>query len=280
MTAVDLHLLVAGHSTQRELLARRGGSWRKVPFPATVALIVHATGPALYDTGYSSHYLDATTPFPERLYRWVIPGSITPRETASAQLADYGYAADQVGTIVLSHLHADHSSGLRDFPSARIIAGEASPTTPSERAHGRLVTTTRQGLLPATLPPDYATRRIAPTSLPLVDTGLPQIPLGYDVFGDHSVVIVPLPGHSPDHLGLWIPATQGPPVLLVGDACWSRAALTGSLPPRPVLASMHNPTAYVRTIEALSGLARSRPDILIVPSHCHESVTAAQAVLG
>ncbi len=118
-----------------------------------------------------------------------------------------------------------------------------------------------------------------PSTLPSVETGLPGLAEGYDVVGDGSIVAVPLPGHSPGHLGLWLPSTQGPPVLLVGDACWLRASLTGDLPPRQVIATMHDPDAYVATIAALGRLAEARPDILLVPSHCESSVAAARAVL-
>jgi glyoxylase-like metal-dependent hydrolase (beta-lactamase superfamily II) len=276
---VDVRLLVAGHSSQRERLARRGGSWRSVQFPATVGVITHPGGTVLYDTGYAQRYLDATRPMPERLYHGLIPGVIAPGESAVEQLAARGIRAAAVTTVVLSHLHADHSSGLLDFPGARIVAAEAPATAPGRRARGRLWSTTAHGVLPATLPGDYPARRVDPTTMPMVETGLPGLPDGYDVVGDGSIVAVPLPGHSPGHLGLWLPATQGPPVLLVGDAVWLRATLTGDLPPRQVIATMHDPDAYVRTVTSLGQLAEARPDILVVPSHCQETVIATRALL-
>ena len=67
--------------------------------------------------------------------------------------------ATDVATVVLSHLHADHSSGVVDFPAARVVAGEAPATAPStapvasvatapvaERAAGEAVPST---ILPA-----------------------------------------------------------------------------------------------------------------------------------
>ena len=275
---VDVRLIVAGHSSQLERLARRGGSWRPVPFPATVAVITHPTGTLLYDTGYARRYLDATRPMPERLYNWLIPGVVAPGESTVEQVAARGTDAEAVSTIVLSHLHADHSSGIADFPNARIITSEVAEE-PGHRARRKLWSTTAHGVLPATLPTDYLTRRVDPLSLPLVVTGLPELTEGHDVVGDGSVVAVPLPGHSPGHLGLWLPATQGPPVLLVGDACWLRASIDGDLPPRSVMGTMHDPAAYARTIAALGRLAAARPDLLIVPSHCQRTVGTARALL-
>jgi hypothetical protein len=42
---------------------------------------------------------------------------------------------------------------------------------------------------------------------------------------------------------------------------------------------MHDPEAYVRTITTLGQLADARPDIVIVPSHCQETVATARALL-
>ena len=50
-----------------ECIACRGGSLRPISFPAMAAHI-HADGGMLFDTGYAKHFLEATQPFPEKLY--------------------------------------------------------------------------------------------------------------------------------------------------------------------------------------------------------------------
>ncbi len=284
--SVRVRLLVAGHSLQSEWFSRRSGGLRRVRFPATFALLeVPGQAPALFDTGYSARFFSATGPFPQRLYRLLLPVAFSPAEAATAQLGALGVLPDAVGTVVLSHLHGDHIAGLRDFPAARIVrAGPALPpeVEPGARPRARVaLRTTRHGFLPELLPPDLVARSTDAAALPMVATGLPGFGAGHDLFGDGRAVLVPMPGHAPGHLGLWLPRTQGRPLFLVGDACWHREAfLSGDLPPRPVLAMLGEPAASAATVERLAALARSRPDVLVVPSHCAASVAAAQEALG
>jgi len=284
VTRIEVGLLEAGRSWQRERLSRRGGSWRWIPFPATVAVLRHPDGVVLVDAGHAPRFFDATARFPERLYRVLVPADLAAGEAAVDQLAAAGIAAADVTTVVLTHLHGDHLGGLRDFPAARIVhsaAVDLHGTVPGRRApaaHRREASS--HGFLPALLPDDLGRRSVTAEDFRSVGTGLPGLPSGWDVAGDGSIVAVDLPGHGPGHLGVWLPATQGPPVLLVGDACWSRAALGGDLPPAPVLRMMADSDAYRATIGVLAALAEARPDVLIVPSHCATSVAAARAALA
>ena len=41
-----------------------------------------------------------------------------------------------------------------------------------------------------------------------------------DLFGDGSVVLVPLPGHTAGNTGMFINRSNGPRVFLLGDATW------------------------------------------------------------
>ena len=283
---INVRLLVAGRSVQRQRFARRSGGWQRIGFPATVALLEHPEyGHTLFDTGYAPRFREATDRFPQRLYRWLVPVELDADDAAVEQLGALGITPGQVPTVVLSHLHGDHIGGLRDFPDARIVwsaATELAGATPGlPGSLGAALGTTRHGFLPALLPPDLLGRVQAMESMPVVDTGLPGFGTGHDLFGDGSVVLVPLPGHAPGHLGLWLPATQGTPLFLVGDACWLRAAfLSGDLPPAWVLRTLGGQESYTHTVESLARLAAARPDIVIVPSHCAESVADAIGALA
>ena len=76
MTRIEVGLLEAGRSWQRERLSRRGGSWRWIPFPATVAVLRHPDGVVLVDAGHAPRFFDATARFPERLYRVLVQSLI------------------------------------------------------------------------------------------------------------------------------------------------------------------------------------------------------------
>ncbi len=285
MVNVRITLLRAGSSSQLERLARRGGRWRRIAFPATFALLEHPSrGALLFDTGYAPRFFEATRPFPERLYRWLVPAAMGADQDAATQLAASGIGVAQVSTVVLSHLHGDHIGGLRDFPSARLVASgiqDLRGATPGRRLRGRAaLSATGHGFLPALLPDDFSSRCVPVEDLPVVATGLPGLAGGHDLLGDGSALAVPLPGHAPGHLGLWVPLTQGPPVLLVGDACWLGETLGGDLPPAVVLRLMGDGGVYTHTIRLLERIRRERPDVWVVPSHSVASVAEASAALG
>ncbi|MBT8226503.1 MAG: MBL fold metallo-hydrolase [Dactylosporangium sp.] len=278
---VRLTLLVAGACRQIERVARRGGRWRSVQFPALVGVIEHPTaGVMLFDTGYSPRFFAETARGAARLYRWLTPPTCTAQETAAAQLTAAGISPYQVKIVVISHFHADHIGGLADFPAARFLYLR-SALRPAWRTRSS-VSNVRHAFLPGLLPPGFEERSISaedcPAAPPPPGTGLDP---GFDLLGDGSLLGFDLSGHVAGQLGLFLPQTQGPPVMLVGDACWHRRAFTHGELPHPVARLVTaDPRAYRQRIETLGRLARARPDLLVVPSHCETSIGLARQALG
>ena len=102
-------------------MTRRGAPWRTVRFPSGFAFLHHASeGAVLFDTGYSARFHSETRGFPGSLYAHMTPVHLEDAETAQSQLAAAGISASDVRHVVLSHFHADHIAGLRDFPAARV----------------------------------------------------------------------------------------------------------------------------------------------------------------
>lgn len=277
---VRLELLVTGSCTQVEALARRGGAWRAITFPALVGVVHHpGAGTLLLDTGYTPRFHAATARFPASLHARLTPVTCAPADTAAAQLAAAGVAATDVRTVVLSHLHADHVAGVRDFPAARLVARRpALDLAVRAGARGSL----RHGVLPGLLPDDVAARATAVEDLPAARCPGWLAALGpcHDVLGDGTVTAVALPGHQAGHLGLHV-RTRGRDVLLVGDAAWSTRAITHLELPHPAVRVLtHDWPAYRRTLLALHRLTRRHPDVLVVPTHCAEGIARARAALA
>ena len=262
---VPLHLtlLTAGYCTAPEATAVAGGRWRARRFPAGVALIEGlGVGPVLFDTGYAPRFFAATRAFPYRLYRWATPTVVCPDETAAAQLAARGIAPETVRHVVLSHLHADHIAGLRDFPAAEIhVRPEAAAFVRSLRG----IRAVRAGFVPSLLPDDVAERlRPVERRITLPD-GLAPFRDGFDVLG---LAALPLPGHAPGHIGLYLEPTDGPPTLLAADAAWTLDALRRDAPlPRIGRAILHDAQAARETQTRLARLMHARPDLRVVLSH-------------
>ncbi|MGI5951811.1 MAG: MBL fold metallo-hydrolase [Brooklawnia sp.] len=273
-----VELLIAGSTHQWGPLAGAGPG--RVEFPALVACLRWPDGPvALFDTGYAADAKVAMGRWPERAYRSLLPISIGPGQHAAAQLATLGVTAKEVSHIVISHFHADHIGGLRDFPNARLIHGRARAPRPAPRAS---LAQTRHGFIPQFLPIDFERRAGRHTDLdpvPIEELGdIGQLfGPGRDLLGDRSAIIIPLPGHEPGHLGLWLPGQQ---LLLAGDAIWAPID-AGGLPPRAVQEMVFaQPGAYRNTAARLRELARRQPGISIVASHSRQLIELAQARLA
>lgn len=269
-----VELLTVGHCLHCERMARAGGSWGKVAFPAMAALIWHPTqGPLLYDTGYAEHFLHATQALPERLYRWVTPPVWTAEQRLQAQLAQRGLRLSDIRWCLVSHFHGDHVAGLRDLSQARFLCLREDLV--DLRQHGRFAAL-RRGLLPALLPPDFEQRCEYAEDKPALRlkgawSALGQ--QGYDLFGDASVVAIALPGHSPSQMGLKLRDDSGRELLLCADAAWSRRAWQcEEWPALPARWIMHDWPAYQRTVRALGTLAKLQPELMILPSHCEASL--------
>ncbi|HUB05468.1 MAG TPA: hypothetical protein VMB50_00615, partial [Myxococcales bacterium] len=100
------------------------------------------------------------------------------------------------------------------------------------------------------------------------------------LFGDGSVVLVPLPGHTPGSLGVFLNNVHGHRVLFVGDAVWSSDGI--SLPSqRPLLMSRlvdFDREEVSDTIWRLRHLHERDPQVLIVPAHDGAALKAVEAL--
>ena len=275
MSRLKLRVLEAGACMHPEHVVLQNFRFRPLRFPALYAVLEHPReGLCLFDTGYSSHFVEATRAFPERLYALTTPVTIHPEQTALRQLARLGYAPGDVRSVFISHFHADHISALADFPRARFRFLPAAYA--AIRGLGR-ITALRKGVLPALLPRDFEQR-----AEPI--TGARAVPLpalcapfeqGIDLFGDGSCFAVELPGHARGQLGLFVRHLDDRLYFLVADACWTRTSYEQNIRPHPVTRLLFDDTRqYHHTLARLGELHRRAPEIAIVPSHCEQTFAA------
>ena len=137
-----------------------------------------------------------------------LPGALVgnPARTASSarlcrsrivdQLARIDVRPEQIAIVGISHYHFDHTGQAADFPQARLLMGP--------------------GDLAALRGTDPGIER-EPLARWLTGGGQVTEARGdHDVFGDGSVTMLNLPGHTPGHRGLLVRLASGP-VLLSGD---------------------------------------------------------------
>ena len=118
------------------------------------------------------------------------------RERVRDQLARIGVQPGQVTFVGISHYHDDHTGQAADFPGATLLVGAA-------RLGGD--------------PRPSARRRRGSGRGPKGSRASQPLRGDHDVFGDGSVIMLNMPGHTPGHRALLVRLPRTGPVLLTGD---------------------------------------------------------------
>ncbi len=257
--------LNAGYCTQWGYLAGRK-TRGLVRFHAVFIYLEHAEhGTALIDTGYSPLFLEATRPFPQRLYRWATPLHLDPRGNAWSILESHGLKPERVARIFVSHFHGDHIAGLRHFPRTTFIYRRASHDALLREGAWQQV---RQAFLAGLLPGDFTARGeglvedvFRPGTGPLSEFRV------HDYWGDGDLLLVDLPGHAVGHTGYLLNTADGQ-IFYVVDASWDIAGmLEGRTLPRLSQAIQHSYEQYVDTQARLRRFA-GRGECPLLACHC------------
>jgi glyoxylase-like metal-dependent hydrolase (beta-lactamase superfamily II) len=148
-------------------------------------LIRHGGTYLLWDTGLPGALVgksETEGPFTARV-----------KERIVDQLARIGVRPEQVGFVGISHRHDDHTGQAADFPKATLLIGLGDLETLKQRHSTTLAPWTSGGGKVEALTGDK------------------------DLFGDGSVVLLAMPGHTESHHSLLVRLPKTGPVLLTGD---------------------------------------------------------------
>lgn len=269
-TTVTVEPLLGGEmQAPRGLLESKGGrlanlrmmgigtprsKWPWIPIPAF--LITHPTaGPFLVDTAFHASVAAKPSANLGRLPASFGRPRIEPGKDVPSQLRERGIDSSQLGLVVMTHLHFDHTSGIAEFPSATFVLAEREWTAATTDPRPTL-----RGYRPSHFDYlfDYRT----------VDFDGPGISSyasfgrTFDLFGDGSIRLAFTPGHTEGHCSV-IARLRDRDLVIAGDAIYTYAQLGGGdPPPRPV--DMHN---WQRSLRELQQFARTYPRALIIPGH-------------
>lgn len=243
---VDYKILQAGYCFQNRKNAIRGAKSEIIKFPANFALIKHEKhGYILYDTGYSEHFYAQTKQFPYCIYAKVTKVVCKKEHSAVNILKRFNISADEINYIIISHFHADHISGLRDFKNAKFICFENCYKEIKNNIGFKALL---KGFIPKLLPDDFEER------LMLLNNK--------DIFNDNTLIAMDLSGHVIGQLGLLI----NNETLLASDACWQEENYKEmKLPPDWILNFLGNKKQYLKTVKKLHKL--NKQGIKIILSH-------------
>ncbi|MCB2114800.1 MAG: N-acyl homoserine lactonase family protein [Rhodobacteraceae bacterium] len=174
--------------------------------------------------------------------------------TILSQLEDIGVAPEAITRVGISHGHFDHTGQAGDFPGATLLIGAA----------------------------DYAAFQSAP--LPFAFDPTPLAPwLGggakvdpvtgdRDVFGDGTVVMMTMPGHTEGELALLVLLAGTGPVLLSGDVAHFHGQIEGGVVPSfnadraESLASMARLREVAANLKAKLVIQHEPEDVALLPA--------------
>ncbi len=175
----------------------------------TCYLVLHPKGALLFDTGLPDSIIGRP------LYENVVRGYAQLKlNTLKGQLADIGYAPEDINILVLSHLHWDHTGNVHYFTNAKLLIAK-------EEYDAGFRTD-----LPAGGPYRY-------NEYGFMASRAQMIPKDYDVFGDGTVKILSTPGHTKGHVSLYVKLKNTGGVVLTGDLFHYKEELTLGRMPEP-----------------------------------------------
>jgi len=234
----------------------RGGSLTKPIISGLAAFMVeHPRGRLLIDAGVGRNVREhlKTTPL---LMQAV--ATLTVKQPTIDALAARGLGPQDLRGVVLTHSHWDHVSGLEDLRDLPIwITSEELAHARSDDAGGKLYRQLE------------ARGQFQLHELSFADAAYGPFAASHDFFGDGSVVLVPMPGHTPGSIAVFVTLPDGKRFLAIGDISWTREGIDWPAEKPWLTRRMvdHDAAAVREQLVLLHQLQRANPDLVIVPAH-------------
>ncbi|TGL96270.1 MBL fold metallo-hydrolase [Leptospira barantonii] len=245
----------ANAGTSEAFLFEGGNLFKKRIVAHSALLVEHPKGKFLFDTGLGT---DIREQFALKPIHLKILMAYTDHIPVVEVLQKARYDLKQIGKVYLSHMHWDHASGIKDFPWAKII------TTKEER-EAAIKSNTRHGYIQRQFDGD----KILWENISFDDVPYESYSKSLDLYGDGSIVFVPMEGHGGGSVGLFVNLSKEKRYFFTGDISWSKEGfLIPAHKPRLSrrIADAH-PEDLGKELNRVHKLVSKKPEIQLIPSH-------------
>jgi glyoxylase-like metal-dependent hydrolase (beta-lactamase superfamily II) len=225
-------------------------------------LVRHPAGDLLIDTGNSSHFDEEIRGYPFGTWFKLrfLAGQLKPPVPLSELLRRVKEDPAKLRWAILSHAHLDHSGGLMDLPRLTVLLSHEElqfANEPAVQEKGFVIAAHVQKF-PT---PGSPTLLFDPQPYETFDESA-------DLYKDGSVVVVPLRGHTPGSVGIFVNLSPNRRLFYVGDAVDDEPGFEKRVGKSQVLRDSDNDEALANQIVAkLSDLHEKLPQLAIIPAH-------------
>jgi glyoxylase-like metal-dependent hydrolase (beta-lactamase superfamily II) len=225
-------------------------------------LVRHPVGDLLIDAGNSSHFNQDVDiyPFWLRLKLKSLAGQLNPEVPLPEMLRRAGEDPTKLRWAILSHVHLDHAGGLMDLPHLPVLLTHEEvlfANDPEIQDKGYVLAAYTKALPQ----PGSATLQFEPKPYEIFDESA-------DLYKDGSVVVVPLRGHTPGSVGIFVNLSPGRRFFYVGDTVDDERGFEERVG-KPLLLrdSDNDPALANQIVSLLSQLHEAVPRLAIIPAH-------------
>jgi glyoxylase-like metal-dependent hydrolase (beta-lactamase superfamily II) len=225
-------------------------------------LVRHPAGDLLIDAGNSSHFSQEVSvyPFWLRLKLKSLAGQLNPEVSLPELLRRAGENPARLRWAILSHAHLDHAGGLMDLPHLPVLMTREElefANNAEAQAKGYVIAAYTENLPPPSAP----TLQFEPKPYETFDESA-------DLYKDGSVVAVPLRGHTPGSVGIFVNLSPARRFFYVGDSVDDERGFEERVG-KPLLLrdSDNDPALANQIVSKLSELREKVPTLAIIPAH-------------
>lgn len=254
--SINVFRIETGHNDSPEVLVYENGEWLKTHRSTHNAFILrHSSGDFMIDTGLGSYVDRQFKKMPlwaQAFFRYNQSNNIKTIQKKSPK------------GIILTHMHWDHTSALEEFLESKVMVDKNEYDGAFSKDRSKH----------AYLKEQYDSSKIKWSYVDWTEKSYGPFKKYSDLFGDGSVVLLPLYGHSKGSIGVLVRASETQRLFFVGDSVWHVSQIYTKSHKMWLSSCLtdENKEETYKTINLLHNIWKNNKDIKFIPAHHYEAM--------